>query len=114
LLAKLDSQAVRFDAAFWLMNAENGNWRLYLGAPSVRDTGSLAYYGKVDEILMEMGFGVRLWAGMVTIEDMRSKIMQAMIAAFGNAVSVDGIRLSNEAIGGTWVPACVLYRVTAG
>ena len=113
LIAKLDAKAVRVDASFWLMDPENGNWRLYLGVPSARETGVSPYYDKVDEVLAEMGFGVRFWIGMVTIENSHSKIMLALATAFGNEASVDGMRLHNETIGGIRISACVLYRVSA-
>jgi hypothetical protein len=112
LLAKLDAGAVRFEAAFWLMDPENGSWRLHLGASSVRESGSLTLCGRVDEVLTGLGFGSRFWIGMVTIEDMRSKIAQALVSALGSAASVDGARLDNATIGGIRVPACLLYRLT--
>ena len=112
LLVKLDAKAVRFDAAFWLMDPENGRWRLHLGASSVRETGSLALYGEVDEILSEMGFGGRFWIGMVTIEDLHSKLMQALVSVLGNATSVDGTRLDYTTVNGVYVPPCLLYRLT--
>lgn len=113
LLRKLDAHEVRFDAAFWLMDPENGSWRLHLGAASVRETGSLALYGKVDELLTEMGFGLRFWIGMVTIEDMHSQPVQALVSTFGLAASVDGMRLDYANVNGTRVPPCLVYRVTA-
>lgn len=112
LLRKLDAQGVRFDAALWLMDPENGSWRLHLAASSVRETGSSVYYEKVDEILTELGFGVRFWIGMVTIEDMSSKIVRALVSALGTAASVDGTRLDNAFIGGIRIPPCLVYRVT--
>ena len=108
LIRKLDSRSVRFDVAFWLMDPENGSWRLHLGASSVRETGSLALYEKVDTILTEMGFGVRFWIGMVTIEDLRSKLVQALISKLGSAESVDGTRLDYATVNGVRVPPCVL------
>ena len=112
LIRKLDSRSVRFDVAFWLMDPENGSWRLHLGASSVRETGSLALYEKVDTILTEMGFGVRFWIGMVTIEDLRSKLVQALISTLGSAESVDGTRLDYATVNGVRVPPCVLYRLS--
>jgi hypothetical protein len=73
----------------------------------------LALYGKVDEILMDMEFGVRFWIGMVTIEDMRSKLMQALVSVLGNAASVDGARLDYATVIGIRLPPCLLYRLTA-
>jgi len=112
MLRQLDAQGVCFDAAFWAMDPENGSWRLHLATPSLWESGSMELYRKVDEVLTELDFGIRFWIGMVTIEDMSSEIVRALVSALGAAASVDGTRLDNAPIAGTRIPACLVYRVT--
>lgn len=113
LLMKLDAKAVHFDAAFWLMDPKNGNWRLHLGVTAPPESGLGVFYERVDAVLSDMGLGSRFWIGIVTILRMESKIMQSLTSALGNAASVDGARLDNAVIGGMRFPACLLYRLSS-
>jgi hypothetical protein len=113
LLMELDAKSLYFDAAFWLLDGDSANWHLYLGAHSIRENGSLALYRKVNRTLTTLSLTDKLWIGMISIVDMRSKIVRALASALGTAASVDGARLDNAIVGGIQIPSCLLYRVSA-
>lgn len=113
LVQALDSRGLRFDAAFWLLESDSYHWRLYLGRHGVRETGSLELYKQIDGVLESLGMQERLWIGMIRIADMTSKLITALNASLGSAVSVDGTRLDNAFLDDAQLPGCVLYRLNA-
>lgn len=71
LLSGLDAQGVVFDAAFWLLDEEDGEWHLVLSNHSVRKDGSLALNHKVNRVLGKLRLQDTIWIGAVSIVDPR-------------------------------------------
>jgi hypothetical protein len=113
LLTGLDAHGMIFDAAFWLLDEESGNWHLVLSSRSVRKDGSLALYHKVNRVLTKLRLQGAIWIGVISIVDHRAQIVQSLREALGTAGSVDGVRLDNATIDGVRVPACLVYRLSA-
>jgi hypothetical protein len=112
LLAGLDAHGIIFDAAFWLLDEESGEWHLVLSSRSVRKDGSLSLYHKVNRVLSRLQLQDAIWIGEISIVDDRTQIVQSLRGALGTAASVDGARLDNATIGGVRIPGCMLYRLS--
>jgi hypothetical protein len=112
LVTALDSHGPEFEAAFWLMDEENGRWHLFLSSRSVKFDGSRVMYAEVDKVLSTLQLQSDIWIGMVTIVGHRTPLVRALRETLGMAASVDGTRLDNAFIGGVSIPGCVLYRLS--
>jgi hypothetical protein len=112
LVHALDARGLLFDAAFWLLDEENGNWHLVLSNKSVHEMGSLSYYKKIHRVLDKLTLQSDIWIGMLSVVDLRTPLVQALRGSLGAAGRVDGVRLSNTIVGGVRIPACLIYRVT--
>jgi hypothetical protein len=112
LLAGLGAHGIIFDAAFWLLDEESGEWHLVLSSRSVRKDGSFSLYHKVNRVLSRLQLQDAIWIGEISIVDDRAQIVQSLRGALGTTASVDGARLDNATIGGMRIPGCMLYRLS--
>jgi hypothetical protein len=112
LVTALDAHGSEFEAAFWLMDEENGRWHLFLSSRSVKMGGSRAQYAEVDEVLETLQGRNDIWIGMISIVGHRTPLVKALREAVGMPASVDGTRVDDAFIGGVWIPGCVLYRLS--
>jgi hypothetical protein len=112
LVTVLDSRGPSFEAAFWLMDEENGRWHLVLSSRSVKMNGSRAMYVEVNKLLSALQLQNEIWIGMISIVGHRTPLVKALREALDTAASVDGVRLDNAFIGGVSIPGCVLYRLS--
>jgi hypothetical protein len=112
LVTVLDSRSPSFEAAFWLMDEENGSWHLVLSSRSVKMNGSRAMYAEVNKLLSAHQLQNDIWIGMISIVGHRTPLVRSLSEALGTAASVDGARLDNAFIGGVSIPGCVLYRLS--
>lgn len=55
LLQRLEQDGMKIRTALWLLDGENGRWRLVLASPEVRNGGSLPLYKKASKHLARMG-----------------------------------------------------------
>jgi hypothetical protein len=112
LLAGLDAHGIIFDAAFWLLDEESGEWHLVLSSRSVRKDGSLSLYHKVNRVLSKLQLRDTIWIGNISIVDDRAQIVQSLRGALGTGASVDGTRVENATIGGVRIPGGMVYRLS--
>jgi len=112
LVTALDSRGSAFEAAFWLMDGENGRWHLVLSSRSVKIEGSQALYAEVNGVLSTLQSQNDIWIGIISIVGHRTPLVRSLREALGMAASVDGVRLDNAFIGGVSIPGCVLYRLS--
>jgi hypothetical protein len=112
LVTALDAHGPEFEAAFWLMDEENGRWHLILSSRSVKMNGSQAQYAEVDKVLATLQPQKDIWIGMVSIVGHRTPLVKSLRKALGTAATVDGARLDNAFIDGVSIPGCVLYRLS--
>jgi len=112
LLVALDQHGLEFEAAFWLMDENNGRWHLMLSSRSVKEHGTMAVYKRVDKVLSKLGLQDVLWIGMVSVIGDRTPIVQSLRGVLGAAASVDGTRLDNSFVEGVQIPGCLLYRLS--
>jgi hypothetical protein len=112
LITALDAHGPVFEAAFWLMDEENGRWHLVLSSRSVKMDGSQAQYAEVDKVLATFPRQSDIWIGMISIVGDRTPLVKSLRKALGMTASVNGARLDNAFIDGVSIPACVLYRLS--
>jgi len=112
LVAGLDAQDMGFEAAFWLMDEENGRWHLVLSSRAVKIGGSRALYGDVDRTISALRLNQYIWIGMVSIVGHRTPLLKSLHQALGTPSSVDGTRLDGAFVGGVSIPGCRLYRLS--
>lgn len=112
LIIGLDAHGADFEAAFWLMDEENGRWHLMLSSKAVKFSGSMAQYAEVRQVTSALRLEDDFRLGMISIIGDGTPIVKALRKVFGKAPSVDGKRLDNEYIGRESILACVLYRLS--
>lgn len=112
LVSALDSHGPVFEAAFWLMDEENGRWHLFLSSRSVKIDGSQALYSEVSKVLSTLPSRNDILIRMISIVGHRTPLVRALRETLGTAASVDGARLGDAFIGDVFIPACVLYRLS--
>lgn len=112
LVGALDQHGSEFEAAFWLMDEENGRWHLFLSSRSIKFDGSQAMYAGVREVISATQLQNEFRTGMVTIVGHQTPLVKALRKALGTAASIDGARLDGAYIGGVYIPACVVYRLS--
>jgi len=113
LVIGLDSHGSEFEAAFWLMDEENGRWHLFLSSQAVKFDGSQAQYAEVRTVLSTLQLENDIPIRMISIVGHRTPVVKSLRKALETAAaSVDGTRLDNEFIDGVSIPACLLYRLS--
>jgi hypothetical protein len=112
LVAGLDSHGLEFEAAFWLMDEENGRWHLVLSSQAVKFDGLQSQYAEVRKVISTLQLQNDIRVGMISIVGHRTPLVKAIRKALGTGASVDGARLDNAFIDGVSVPGCVLYRLS--
>jgi hypothetical protein len=112
LVMALDFHGPEFEAAFWLMDEENGRWHLYLSSRSVKIDGPRAQYAEVHKVLSTLQSRNEILIRMISIVGHRTPLVKALRKVLGTTASVDGARLTDAFIGDVYIPACVLYRLS--
>jgi hypothetical protein len=112
LVAGLDSHGLEYEAAFWLMDEENGRWHLFLSSQAVKFDGMLSHYAEVRKVNAALGLEDDIRTGMITIVGHRTPLVKALRKAVRTAATVDGVRLEDAFIGNIYIPACLLYRLS--
>lgn len=112
LVTALGSRGPSFEAAFWLMDEEDGRWHLVLSSRAVKMDGSRALYADVNKVISALQFQNDIWIGMISIVGDRTPLVSALREAFATTSSVDGTRLDGTYIGDVSIPGCVLYRLS--
>lgn len=113
LVIGLDTRGLGFEAAFWLMDEDNGRWHLVLSSRAVKFDGSRAQYAAIHKVLLSLRLQNDIWIGMISIVGHRTPLIRSLREALGPAAAVDGVRLDNAFIDGVSLPGCMLYRLSA-
>jgi hypothetical protein len=112
LVTALDSHGSEFEAAFWLMDDENGRWHLFLSSRSVKFDGSMAMYAEVREVISTLQSPNDFRVGTISIVGHRTPVVKALRETFGTTGNVDGARLDDAFVGNVYIPACIVYRLS--
>jgi hypothetical protein len=112
LITALGAHGAGFEAAFWLMDEENGRWHLVLSSRSVKMDGSRAQYAEVDNVLATLPRQSDIWIGMISVVGHQTPLVKSLRKALGTAANIDGVRLDNAFIDGVLIPGCMVYRLS--
>jgi hypothetical protein len=103
------NKAFPADGVFWLLESENG-WRLLVATPRVDEVGRPKAY----EELASLTRGVVPEASQTLLVELispKTPFYQALRSVFGKTASVEGARLGNTQIGGTYIDDAYLYEI---
>jgi hypothetical protein len=104
-LHALDDAHFPVTVALWLREAEDDPWTLVLATPR---------YGKKDaylEAVLALRGKVSTFDVKFRLESNRRPFVKALRKIFGDAASVEGMRLGLQSIGGTWIDDAYVYRI---
>jgi hypothetical protein len=97
------------NGVFWLLDSENG-WRLLVATPRVDEVGRRKAYEELGNITRGVvpGTGQSL---LVELTSPKTPFYQALRSVFGKTASVEGARLGNTQLGGTYIDDAYLYEI---
>ncbi len=108
VLRTLDAAGLSINVAFWMFTAYYDDWRLVLSAPTFRDPHMLKAYEEV--VFALQGHFVRLLPAMLILPSADPMIAE-LLELFGNADSVQGMRLGGQKFGGRYISDAYVYRI---
>ena len=110
ILAALDGAGLDVRVALWLYASEYEDWRLVLSSPQF-EGGTLEDRRRVNEALDAAGIPAENVPPKLLLR-MSDPFIKALRAIFGEARSVEGMRLSGQMIGNRWVEDAFVYRIS--
>lgn len=97
------------DGVFWLLDSENG-WRLLVATPRIDEVGRRKAYEELGRLTRGVVPGASQ-SLLVELISPRTPFYQGLRAVFGKTASVEGARLGNTQIGGTYIDDAYLYEI---
>ena len=110
ILRALDAAKFPVTVALWLLKEDEGEWTLVLGTP-LYDKDPDEAYGRLGSALRPEGYYLGLLP--IRIEGHRHPLIAGLRKTFGNAASVEGMRLGKHSIRGVWIDDAYVYRIKA-
>lgn len=109
-LAREFDKRIPLQAAFWLKEAEDGQWYLYLASDQINDSNFHAAYGEVHRLL---GPGPHLWLDpfQVKVAGTDHRIVKDVIALQQKYPAPLVRRLRTQLLGGVYVDEAYLYPI---
>ena len=94
----------------WVLKPEAGEWRLVIVTPRVDRVGTRDAYRELAEATRDIpeGDGHRF---KIELMSPRNPLYQALRSVFAKTKSVEGARLGNTQVGGTYIDEAYLYEV---
>jgi hypothetical protein len=110
LLESLRNNKFPVVGVLWLLEAESDDWLLVIATPRVDAIGPRDAYRELAEATSDVpaNSGQLLKIKLISPNQTFYKELQKV---FGHNSSVEGIRLANTSIGGTYVDSAYLYDV---
>ncbi len=98
------------DGVLWLFQLQSGEWHLLIATPRVDAVGPRNAYAELAEITKRIpADSTQLWR--VELISPKHPFYQALRSVFGQTASVEGARLGNTQIGGTYIDDAYLYEI---
>jgi hypothetical protein len=110
LVRFLDEHQFDVEAAFWLLESEDAEWRLVLATPLVDHIGPREAYERLRALLEEMPQRV-IAIRDVTLTSPRDSLVRLMKVAIRTGPGVSGIRFSKNTVNGHYFHDAYIYRV---
>jgi hypothetical protein len=108
-------QALRQNRVFpalgvlWLLESENG-WRLVVATPRVDEVGRRKAYEELGNLTRGVVPGANQSLKVELISP-RTPLYEGLRSVFGKTTSVEGARLGNTQVGGTYIEDAYLYEI---
>jgi hypothetical protein len=108
-------QALRQNRVFpalgvlWLLESENG-WRLLVATPRVDEVGRRKAYEELGNLTRGVVPGANQSLKVELISP-RTPLYEGLRSVFGKTTSVEGARLGNTQVGGTYIEDAYLYEI---
>lgn len=105
-----NSRDFPFQGIFWLSEPNIGGWHLVVASPVVDSLGPRDAYLRLSPILRKItaDSGQRLKVKLISPDD---PMYEALRSVFGETASVEGARLGNTMVGGTFIDEAYLYEI---
>jgi hypothetical protein len=100
----------RASGALWLFQPESGGWHFVIATPRVDEVGPRKAYEELSDITRRIPADS---SELLKIELVSPKqpFYEALRSVFGKTASVEGARLGNTQIGGTYINDAYLYEI---
>ena len=113
LLALLDGRQFGARACFWFYFPESDRWRFVVASPKVRARGPRAAYQKVETLARKVPNAADIFAlGNVTVVTDKDPLVVLLRKAVSTGPGISGIRVTNNAVNGTFIDDAYVYRLT--
>lgn len=98
------------EGVLWLFEPEAGEWHLVVATPRVDTIGPRDAYRELAEVTRDVQADS---AQLLKIEliSPNQPLYQALRSVFGQAASVEGARLGNTNVAGTYIDSAYLYEL---
>lgn len=94
----------------WLFESETGDWHLIVVSPRVDKLGPRDAYRELAEVMRNIPADSEQLLRIELISP-KQPLYQALRSVFGQTASVEGARLGNTNVAGTYVDDAYLYEV---
>lgn len=113
LLELLDRRKFRARACFWFYFPESDRWRFVVASPEVRVRGPRAVYQKVQTLARKVPNAVDIFGlGNVTVMMDSDPLIVLLRKAISTGSGISAIRVTNNAVNGTFIDDAYIYRLT--
>ncbi len=99
-----------FNGVFWLFEPETDEWRLMIATPRLDVVGPKNAYTELAEVTKSIP-GNNPQLRRIQLISPKHPFYQALRTVFGQKASVEGTRLGNTQIGGTYIDDAYLYEI---
>ena len=112
LIKRLDETDAKVQAAFWLLDAEDKNWKLTIVSPLVESEGPRSYYRRINDINESAKPNEEVIAlHDISVSNIDNRIVKAIKrSVLGNAI-LGNNRLGRNTLGGVYIEDMYLYRM---
>jgi len=113
LLERLDRTGFRARACFWFYFPDSDRWRLVFASSEVRNRGPLAAYLKIDAAVRRLpaDAGISGLGDVMAMKD-TEPLIPLLRKAIPTGPGTTGIRLTRNAVNGTFIDDAYIYRLT--
>lgn len=107
---RTDGRSFPINGILWLFRLESGQWHLLIATPRVDAVGPKAAYEELANVMKNSPSG---WSQLRKVEliSPNHPFYQGLRSVFGKTASVEGARLGNTQIGGTFIDDAYLYEI---
>ena len=112
LIKRLDETDAKVQAAFWLLDAEDKNWKLTIVSPLVESEGPRSYYRRINDINESAKPNEEVIAlHDISVSNIDNRIVKAIKRSVLGNTLLENNRLGRNTLGGVYIEDMYLYRM---